>query len=71
MTDYFTYKGYGRIYVQTEQDIDRVEQILMNNDEYEFEYYYPKGLVTTIDKYPNAIYNGKFEIHFDLIAECK
>lgn len=71
MTDYFTYKGYGRIYVPTQEDVNKVEQIIKDNDPDEFECYYPPGLVTTIDEYPRVVYIGKFEICFDLREECK
>lgn len=67
----FTYKGYGRIYVQNAEDIQKVEQILHEKDQFEFEDYYPGNLVTTLDRYPSVIYIGKFTLNFDLEAECK
>lgn len=70
MTDYFTYKGYGRIYVQNKEDIEKVEQIIKDNDPDEFEWYYPTGLVATIDEYPRVEYVGKFELNFLLKEEC-
>lgn len=66
-----TYKGYGRIYVQTENDIEKVKKIIKDNDEYEFETYYPHDLITSLKNYPNVVYIGKFELLFDLTEECK
>ena len=70
MTNPFTYKGYGRIYVQDQEDIQKVEDIIKEFDEFEWSYY-PTSLVTTLDKYPNVVYVGKFELNFDLKEECK
>ena len=69
MTSPFTYKGYGRIYVKKEEDIKKVENILKSLDEFEFDYY-PEGLVTTLDYYPNVIYVGKYEPNFNIEDEC-
>lgn len=70
MTNPFTYKGYGRIYVQNQEDIEKVEEIIKELDEFEWAYY-PSSLVTTLDRYPNVVYIGKFELHFNLEEECK
>lgn len=59
--DRFTYKGYGRIYVRTPEDIQVVEDLLRELDQNEFDYYYPGDLVTTFDKYPWCVYTGKYE----------
>lgn len=66
----FARKGYGRIFVEKEEDISKVENIIKEIDEFEFEYY-PTGnylggknerLVTTFseDNY-KSIYVGKFD----------
>lgn len=56
----FTYKGYGRIYTDREY-IKQVEKIIEELDEFEWGYY-PEGLVSSWDKYPNVIYVHKFEL---------
>ena len=39
----FSRKGYGRIFVENESDVQKVEDIIRELDEYEFDYYYPTG----------------------------
>ena len=56
----FTYKGYGRIYTNSE-NISDVENIIQQLDEFEWSYY-PEGLVTSWDMYPSVVYVGKFEL---------
>lgn len=70
MTNPFTYKGYGRIYVQNQEDVKKVEDIIKQSDEFEWNYY-PESLVTTIDRYPDVVYVGKFELNFNLEEECR
>jgi len=53
----FTYKGYGRIYTDPEY-IQVVECIIQ-----ELDGYYPLGLVTYWDNYPNVLFIGKFELY--------
>ena len=53
------YKGHARIYVNKEEDIAKVEQIIKNLDEYEYGYM-PEGFVTTIDQFPKVVYTHKF-----------
>jgi len=66
----FTYKGYGRIYTNPE-NIKEVETIIKEIDEFEWSYY-PEGLVTSWDRYPNVEYVGKFELDGDKFKEiCK
>jgi hypothetical protein len=70
--DKFTYKRFGRIYVQTEGDVLIVEGILKGLDEHEFSNYYPEGLVTTIENYPECIYTYKYEQNLDELKRvCK
>lgn len=67
----FSRKGYGRIFVEKEEDIEKVENIIKEIDEYEFKYYYPTGnylggdnkrLVTVYSKENyESIYVGKFD----------
>lgn len=67
----FSRKGYGRIFVEKEEDISKVEDIIQEIDKDEFNFYYPTGeyiggnkerLVTTFskDNY-KSIYVGKFD----------
>ena len=77
MSDYkncemiFERKGYGRIFVEKEEDVQKVEDIIKEFDEHEFEHYYPTGnyvggnnerLVTTFsEENYKSIYVGKFD----------
>ena len=44
----FPRKGYGRIFVEKEEDIDAVKRIIFGMDEFEYEYL-PKDLITVFD----------------------
>ena len=67
----FSRKGYGRIFVEKEEDIQKVEDIMKEIDEYEFNGYYPAGnymggnyerLVTVFsEKNYKSVYVGKFD----------
>jgi len=67
----FERKGYGRIFVEKEEDISKVEDIIREIDESEFKWYYPTGeylggknerLVTTFSEENfHSIYIGKFD----------
>ena len=67
----FFRKGYGRIFVEKEEDIEKVEDIMRSIDEYEFNNYYPTGdyfggnkerLVTVFSQENfKSIYVGKFD----------
>jgi len=54
------HKGYGRIYVPAEEDIKKVEDIILQMDHYEYAYM-PKGMVACIDEYPKVVYTHKFD----------
>ena len=66
----FSRKGYGRIFVEKESDVQKVEDIIKELDEFEFEYY-PTGnymggnnkrLVTVFsEENYKSIYVGKFD----------
>lgn len=45
----FSRKGYGRILVQKEDDIDRVKSIIKEMDEFEYEYL-PKDFIGVFEK---------------------
>jgi len=69
MSNFFTKKGYGRIYVMEECDITKVETIIKKIDASEFEGYYPKGLVTPFSNYPDIIYLHKFcDVDMNLVS---
>ena len=66
----FTYKGYGRIYTNPE-NIQEVEKIIEELDEFEWEYY-PESLVGFWDDYPIVVYVGKFELDEEKFKQiCK
>ena len=67
----FNRKGYGRIFVEKEEDVQKVEDIMKEIDEYEFNGYYPTGnymggnnerLVTVFsEENYKSVYVGKFD----------
>ena len=67
----FSRKGYGRIFVEKEEDIEKVEDIMNEIDGLEFDWYYPTGnymggknerLVTVYSKENyKSIYIGKYD----------
>lgn len=70
-------KYYGRIFVEREEDIEVVKDIMREIDEEEFEYYYPSGkyagaegeLITVFNEENlRSVYSGKFEM--DLAEVC-
>lgn len=44
----FTRKGYGRIFVEKEEDIPKVKEIIRKMDDYEYTYL-PEDLITVFD----------------------
>ena len=44
----FTRKGYGRIFVEKEEDIQKVKEIIYKMDEYEYDYL-PRDLITVFN----------------------
>jgi len=56
----FTRKGYGRIYVENEQDIEKVDKIIKEVDEFEY-YYLPSKYIAHFSEYPKVIYTHKFD----------
>lgn len=55
----FTRKGYGRIYVETIEDIARVKAVIKEMDEFEYEYM-PDDLIAPFSEYPKVVYTAKF-----------
>lgn len=56
----FYSKGYGRIYVNTDEDVQKVKDIIKEMDEYEFEYL-PKDLIAVYQGEIQHVFNGKFD----------
>ena len=56
----FTRKGYGRIFVETEEDIQRIKDIIKEIDSYEYSYL-PENLITVFnnDNF-ESVYTHKF-----------
>ncbi len=69
--NYLSHKGYGRIYVDTQENIEKVKCIIKEMDDYEFEYM-PKDLIAVYTEYPRTCYIGKFsDLDMDkLTAKC-
>lgn len=67
----FGRKGYGRFFVEKESDVSKVEDIIREIDNYEFDHYYPTGnyvggknerLVTVFsEENYKSIFVGKFD----------
>lgn len=56
----FDRKGYGRIFVEKEYDIQKVKDIIKEMDKYEFDYL-PDELITVFsEKNMKAVYTHKF-----------
>lgn len=67
----FDRKGYGAIIVQSEEDIERVENIIKQMDEDEYEHYFNEEMIMTYHPGIEAKYNGKFELNvIDLALIC-
>lgn len=64
-------KGFGRIYVKTQEEVDIVNSIIKEWDDYEYGYF-NKDLVTTFNGDIYLVYNGKFdELDLDMLSfEC-
>ena len=67
MSDYenykmiFPYKGYGRIFVEKEEDIDKIKEIIKEIDDYEYDYM-PDDLITVFSE---ENYHSKFVHKFN------
>jgi hypothetical protein len=56
----FTRKGYGRIYVDKKENIEKVKEEIKTMDSFEYEYL-PEEMITTIEEYPSVCYTHKFD----------
>ena len=67
----FTRKGFGRIYVDKKENIQKVAETIKEMDEFEFDYL-PDKMIATIGEYPDVVYTHKFDsLNLDLLTvEC-
>lgn len=67
----FTRKGYGRIFVDKEENIEFVKNMIREIDEYEFDYL-PDNFIAPFSEYPTLGYVHKFDdIDINLLtAKC-
>ena len=57
----FERKGYGRIFVQKEEDIQKVKDIIKEMDEFEYEYL-PENLIAVFSpENMDSVYTHKFD----------
>lgn len=54
-----THKGYARIYVEHEDNIQLVKSIIREMDEFEYSYL-PENLIAIHTEYPKVVYTHKF-----------
>ena len=66
-----THKGYGRIYCEKANDVEKVSDVIKEMDEFEHTYL-PEKMITIFDDYPRVVYTGKFsDLDMDrLTATC-
>ena len=56
----FPHKGYGRLFVETKEDIARVKEIIKEIDDFEYSYL-PEDLITVFsDDNMRSVYTHKF-----------
>jgi hypothetical protein len=67
----FTHKGYGRIYVETAEDVQKVHDVIKEIDDFEYSYM-PSTLVAPFSEYQAVVYLHKFsDMDIDaLVATC-
>lgn len=58
----FDYKGYGKIFVEKESDIEKVKEIIKEMDDFEYSYL-PSNLIGVFEKVDiiELAYVGKFD----------
>lgn len=62
-------KGYARIYTDTEENVEKIKEIIKMIDAEEYDYM-PKNLVGVWDGEVRFVYNGKFyEIDMDDVMQ--
>ena len=66
----FPRKGYGRIYVEKLEDIDKVKLIIKDIDEYEFENYFNDDIIAVFEGRIETTYTHKFDsVDLSLLIE--
>lgn len=60
MAMHFTHKGYGRIYVEKQEDIQKVKDIIKEMDSFEYDYL-PDDLIAVFTDKVITTYTGKFD----------
>jgi predicted RNA-binding protein with EMAP domain len=55
-----TRKGYGRIYVDKAEDVEKVSAIIKELDAFEYSYL-PPDLIAPFSEYPKLAYTHKFD----------
>jgi hypothetical protein len=57
----FDYKGKGRIFTDSEENVSKIREIIRGIDEDEYEYYLPADLVAVYQGQIETVYTGKFD----------
>ena len=55
----FNRKDYGRIFVEKEEDIEKIKAIIKEMDPEEYEWYLPSDLITVFNKEDYKVYKDK------------
>lgn len=56
----FVRKGFGRMFVQSPDQIDQVKDLLKKFDRFEFDYL-PDGFIAPATEFPTLIFSQKFD----------
>ena len=56
----FSYKGYGRIFVDKKENIETVKNEIKQMSEFEFDYL-PENFIAPLSEYPKLSYTHKFD----------
>lgn len=66
---HFPRKGYGRIYVEKQEDVQKVKDIIKNMDEFEYDYL-PDNLIAVFEGKIETVYTHKFcDLDIGLLME--
>jgi hypothetical protein len=56
----FPHKGYGRLFVEKEEDIAKIKEIIKDIDEFEYSYLPEKLIAVFSDENMRSVYTHKF-----------